>query len=106
MRSRYSAYALNRAEYIIQTTDPEGPMWRTDEATWRADLEAFSTQTRFAGLIILAADTEMVTFRATLFHGKQDISFTERSVFRREDGRWLYTSAQEMKDAASDQSNR
>lgn len=103
MRSRYSAYALNRAEYIIQTTNPEGPMWRTDMAAWRADLEAFSTQTRFAGLIILAADHETVTFRAILFQGTRDVSFTERSVFHREDGRWLYTSGLETRDVARGQ---
>jgi SEC-C motif-containing protein len=90
MRSRYSAYALNKPEYIIQTTHPESRHWRENQAAWRIELEQFSTGTRFAGLQILAATEDMVMFRAILFQNTTDVSFTENSLFRQKDGRWLY----------------
>lgn len=90
MRSRYSAYALNKPEYIMQTTHPASPHWRANGEAWREELQAFSLGTRFVALTILAVDVETVTFRATLFEKSRDVSFTERSLFRQEDGRWLY----------------
>jgi SEC-C motif domain protein len=94
MRSRYSAYALSKSDYIMRTTHSESPHWRQDIAAWRASLDAFSRQTRFEGLIILATDANTVTFHATLSQDRRDASFTERSVFRQEDGQWRYVAAQ------------
>src|SRR5689334_9579352 len=63
MRSRYSAYALNKPDYIMQTTHPEGPHWHENPAAWRVELEAFSLGTRFEGLQILEVGAETVKFR-------------------------------------------
>lgn len=101
MRSRYCAYALERVDYLIQTTHPEGPHWQPDRARWRASLRDWCRATRFLGLELLAVDEALpqeeasVTFRATLSQGAQDISFTERSRFRRHEGRWKYLMAME-----------
>ena len=92
MRSRYSAYALDLSDYIIKTTHPEGVYYRSDRAAWKRDIESFSQNTRFAGLQILAAKEDMVTFHATLFANNQDISYTEISVFRQHNGYWKYYS--------------
>jgi SEC-C motif-containing protein len=92
MRSRYSAYALALVEYIIDTTHPDSPQAESDRAAWRRSIEHFCRTTRFAGLTILAVDDDKVTFRASLFVGPDDVSFTERSLFRRSEGRWLYVS--------------
>ena len=106
MRSHYSAYVLNRADYIMQTTDPNGPMWQTDSDAWRAALEGFSRQTRFVGLTILAVDADTVTFHAALFQETRDVSFTEISVFRQRGGRWLFVTALETKSATREQTER
>jgi SEC-C motif domain protein len=94
MRSRYSAYALDNAAYIMATTHPDNTLYRDDKTAWRTDIETFMRSTRFAGLQILNFEDDTVTFRATLFEGERDISFTEKSLFRQHDGRWLYLSGE------------
>jgi SEC-C motif-containing protein len=101
MRSRYTAYALNNLDYIMATTHPDSPHFRSTRDSWRRELESFSLTTRFAGLTILSVEPDIVTFRATLFElaaPNRDISFTERSLFRQVAGRWLYVDAIESPD--------
>jgi len=98
MRSRYAAYAKGLSQYIIDTTDPEGPQWQSEHAVWKRDVARFSESTRFAGLSILeegavVADSATVTFTASLYREGEEVGFTERSLFRRIDGRWVYVSA-------------
>lgn len=90
MRSRYSAYALHLHNYLMRTTHSTSPHRLASEASWRARLETFSRDTRFAGLEILAAEGDMVTFHAILFDGDRDISYIEHSLFAQEDGEWRY----------------
>jgi len=95
MRSRYAAYAKGLVDYVMDTTHPEGPHWQADRAAWARELQAFCAATRFAGLDILDApepqgDQATVTFHAHLTRSGRDVGFTERSLFRRVDGRWLY----------------
>lgn len=90
MRSRYTAYALNNAAYIMETTHPNSPHYEEDKIQWRKTIENFIQHTRFAGLQILSAEGDTVTFHATLFDGNVDISYTERSVFRQHEDRWKY----------------
>jgi SEC-C motif-containing protein len=94
MRSRYAAYALNNVEYIIATTHPDSPHYSSDREAWRREIETFCKETTFAGLDILAVEPDTVTFRATLFQNARDVSFTERSLFKQYNGRWMYQSAQ------------
>lgn len=90
MRSRYSAFALGKTDYIMATTHPNSPHAHSDRAVWQAEIEAFSQNTRFIGLKIMAADETTVTFFARLKAGKEDVSFKEHSVFAQHDGRWTY----------------
>ena len=96
MRSRFSAYALGLSDYIIKTTHPEGSQYHADLAAWKLQIAAFCQSTRFAGLQILGARDDMVTFRATLFASNQDVSFTEISVFRQQNGYWKYYSGTQL----------
>lgn len=88
MRSRYSAYALGKVAYIIQTTHPEK---RSSDSK---SIQLFCENTHFKNLEILSVEEgspfSYVTFRATLFQGKEDVSFTERSQFTQVDGKWCY----------------
>lgn len=94
MRSRYAAYALGLLDYIIDTTHRRHPDYKEDKEAWRNELQRFSSTTRFDGLKIKeftdGADTASVTFVAYLRQQDQDVSFTEKSFFVKERGKWLY----------------
>ena len=85
MRSRYAAYALGLADYIIATQIPPPD---------RSGIVEFCKKTRFENLEILdfkeEGNTATVTFKATLSQDGNDASFTEKSFFEKRDGRWYY----------------
>ncbi|ARF59918.1 YchJ family metal-binding protein [Streptomyces gilvosporeus] len=90
MRSRYSAFAVGDAGYLLRTWHPR---------TRPAGLECDADQ-RWTGLEILGTtggsafhDEGTVEFRAHYtLHGRADSQY-ENSRFVREDGRWLYVDA-------------
>ena len=94
MKSRYSAYKVGNSDYIIQTTHKNNSDFTTDIKAWKDSIEEFSKYSDFQGLEIVEfidGNTEAyVTFRATIFQDNQDISFTEKSRFLKEDGMWFY----------------
>ena len=95
MRSRFSAYAMGNHAYIIKTTDPTSPVYRKNVAKWRKWLKEYTATTTFLKLHILNLPAERfgeadLTVTAVLLLHVKDISFTERSLFRKEKGRWLY----------------
>lgn len=99
MRSRYAAYAKKKIDYIIKTTDPDGPIYDRDIDSWKRDLEFFAVQTCFTSLTIL--EKEMINDHegtVTFFAGLmspigEDKSFTEKSLFKKKKGLWYYHSA-------------
>lgn len=97
MRSRYTAYALGRADYVMATTDPEGPHWEADADAWRRSILEFGRSFDFDGVTIHAAEQDgdhgTVHFTAHLRKKREDHSFDEDSTFVRRDGRWLYRAA-------------
>lgn len=94
MRSRYSAYALGLARYIIDTTHPENKNYLTNTDLWEKEILHFSKQTVFKDLKIVQfienGAVAEVTFIAHLFQGGQEVSFQERSIFEKLKGKWLY----------------
>lgn len=97
MRSRYAAYAVGDIDYVIATTDPEGPLHRQDRAAWAADLRHFARVTAFEGLEIrevgpILGDHGEVRFFARLRRDGADVSFEERSLFAHRGGRWYYVA--------------
>ena len=97
MRSRYSAYALGLAEYVMATTHPDGPHFEADPGYWRDDLLAYCRAVQFQGLEVMShaqhGDVGSVRFKAELSRDGEDVSFVEHSRFQRVDGHWLYHSA-------------
>jgi len=87
MKSRYSAFAVGKIDYIIKTS--------TFQKDYE-DLKAFSESCEFKKLEILEfidGDEEaFVTFRASIFCNGSDASFTEKSRFIKKDGKWFYES--------------
>jgi SEC-C motif-containing protein len=85
MRSRYSAFVLGRADYLLQT-------WHSHTRPATLDLDASA---KWLGLEVrdhkvTGADTAEVEFVARCRVGGKATRMHERSRFVREDGRWLY----------------
>ena len=92
MRSRFSAYALGKVDYLIATTSVEGR-----EKLDRQDLADYCRSISCISLKILkteaggARDEEgTVLFHASLQAGGKRVLHRELSRFRREEGRWVY----------------
>ena len=98
MRSRYSAYALGLAEYIIETTHPKHPEMHKKNWDWREDILRFSKDTEFVDLEILSFEEKekqaFVTFTASLKQKDKDFSYTEKSLFEKQGELWLYKDAE------------
>lgn len=99
MRSRYTAYALCKPDYIIHTTHPKNPHFRRDTTQWAQQISEFCSHTEFQQLDILDFQEKndqnaTVTFVAHLAQDKKDVSFTEKSTFEKVQGKWLYLSGE------------
>jgi SEC-C motif domain protein len=91
MRSRYSAFVLERADYLLAT-------WHS--STRPASLE-FDAGAKWLGLDVrehnvTGADTQEVAFVARYRVDGRAVRMHERSRFVREDGRWFYTSGEQL----------
>ena len=92
MRSRYSAFVLERADYLLATWDP---------AHRPATLD-FDEGMKWLGLDIRAAPpadgnhAEVEFVARSRMHGKAN-RLHERSRFVRRDGRWFYTDGEILK---------
>jgi SEC-C motif-containing protein len=86
MRSRYSAFVLDRCDYLLASWHPE---------TRPADLES-DPHTRWCRLLVLGSqhdgDCGRVHFRATWRSGADWGVLEENSLFLRDDGHWFYHS--------------
>jgi SEC-C motif domain protein len=96
MRSRYSAYARGLADYLMATTHPGNKSFQPNQQKWREEIVQFAQSTSFDGLEILDFQEKgtlaTVAFIAHLKQQGQEATFTERSQFQKEEGRWLYLS--------------
>ncbi len=95
MRSRYSAYALNIPEYIVETTHPASPQYTENKFAWKRSISQFSQNTTFQKLEVLdfkeKENLATVTFTCHILQNNSDASFTEKSYFELYKGKWLYS---------------
>lgn len=98
MRSRYSAYALALADYVMRTTHPDHSDFQKKSWQWREEILHFSQETEFIDLEIIAFEPQklfaFVTFTASLKQKGRDTAFTEKSFFELKDGIWLYKNGE------------
>ena len=98
MKSRYSAFAVQKSEYIISTTHNLNSDFTNDLKSWSNDIMHFSKNTMFEKLEILDFIEDeiesFVTFKATIFQDKKDISFIEKSRFLKSGNKWLYVDGE------------
>lgn len=97
MRSRYSAYAMKNADYIIATTHPASSEYTDNLFNWkRGILKSFSKDTFFKQLDIHDFQEKgmmaTVTFTAHILEGDQDHTVTEKSIFEKIKNKWYYLS--------------
>lgn len=97
MRSRYSAYALQKPEYIIRTTHPDNPTYKENYNQWIQEIYHFCQNTQFQKLDILevieGTDKSYVTFNAQILQNSQNKELVEKSYFVKDESQWLYRDA-------------
>lgn len=98
MKSRYSAFALEKSEYIIFTTHVDNMDFKEDKNLWNKEILDFCKNTKFIKLEIIDfidnKTESFVTFKANLIQNNEDVSFIEKSRFLKIDEKWLYVDGQ------------
>lgn len=96
MRSRWSAFAVGRGDWLFDTLASTHPDRAVPREVAVRELSRARERQRFLKLTILhasASDGEgEVLFLARVFEKGRDGSFAELSTFTREDGEWRYAS--------------
>jgi SEC-C motif-containing protein len=96
MRSRYAAFVVGNADYLVRTFHRDHPACAIGEDELRRDLVRAVRTQRFMGLTILDATppddkgTARVLFVARVFERGQDLSFVELSSFEHDGTGWRY----------------
>ena len=94
MKSRYSAFVANDANYIIKTTHRENKDYTSNKESWIESINSFTYHSSFKGLEILdfkdGDEIAYVTFKAKIFQGAIDSTFVEKSKFIKVEDEWKY----------------
>jgi SEC-C motif domain protein len=105
VKSRFSAYALSLADYIISTTHKTSPIYSQNIDEWKELILDFSKSTIFKKLEIYNVEEEnnraRVFFTAHLEQNEYDSTFTEISNFINENSRWYYIKGQVIPGAVT-----
>jgi SEC-C motif domain protein len=88
MKSRYSAYVVGNANYIVVTTCEKNRVLHKLE-----DIEIWSKQCQFLSLKIVDVLPEVVEFEAMYKTEGSYFVHHERSSFKQESGIWCYEDA-------------
>lgn len=103
MRSRWSAFALGKGEYLYDTLAADHPDRQMPRSIAARELSRAKDRQRFLKLTIVEVPSpEEVTFHARIFEKGRDVSFTERSQFVKENGAWKYASGELSRDVERD----
>ena len=91
MRSRYAAFALGDADYLLYSWSPD----------YRPDTLQLEPQARWIGLEILNSESGQqqatVEFEASCLVAGEVSAMRERSDFVLRQGRWLYTRGDQLR---------
>jgi SEC-C motif-containing protein len=90
MRSRYSAYAIGDANYLIKTTHSS-----TRKNHKKSDILEWSKSNKWNHLEVLEATETTVTFKAHYTDNRRQTRVhLEKSTFVFEDGNWFYVDGE------------
>lgn len=94
MRSRYTAFTKADGAYLMKSHHSE-----TRPVKERKSIENWARSVQWMGLVILGTEageapdnTGTVEFRALYLEGGQMQQIHEKSLFKREGGKWVYHS--------------
>ncbi|WP_413998016.1 YchJ family protein [Flavobacterium sp. W1B] len=86
MRSRYSAFATHKADYLIETTH-----FSTRKHHIKEDILEWAVSNQWIKLLVMKATINSVTFKAFYIDSElQSQIHQEHSIFKLEDGSWYY----------------
>jgi len=89
MRSRYSAYALHLIDYLWETTYPSKRYLYS-----KANIEKWAKANHWLKLEIVDAKKDIVEFKAFYQQGLKEYIHHEKSVFKKDIGKWYYFSGE------------
>jgi SEC-C motif-containing protein len=90
MRSRYSAFATQKADYLVVTTH-----FSTRKQHKKEDILEWSQSNKWIKLSVVAATVYTVTFKAFYLDSElQPQIHHEHSTFKLEDGSWFYVDGE------------
>lgn len=94
MRSRYTAFTLADGDYLLRSHAA-----KTRPVKDRKNIERWAKSVTWIGLSILSTqagepndETGYVEFKATFVENGQPGQIHEKSLFHRENGKWVYVS--------------
>lgn len=90
MKSRYSAFVVGDAKYIMKTTHPDNPDYHDDKKEWQKSIEIFMRETTFLGLEIEDFWEEKAVSYVTFIASFREGELHEKSRFAQENSTWLY----------------
>lgn len=94
LRARFSAYALEEIDFIIDTTHPDSPDYQRDRVAWFKELMGATRQTSFRALEVqevqLQDRVSWVTYSVELEQPEQEATASERARFEAIDEQWFY----------------
>mmetsp|Transcript_18143 Transcript_18143/g.37951 ORF Transcript_18143/g.37951 Transcript_18143/m.37951 type:complete len:232 (-) Transcript_18143:168-863(-) len=105
-RARYSALALKKYDYLIDTTHPSHPDYQDNREAWKKVMTRNNRGFRYVGLNVTSSeprgqDLHAVTFEAASEPEKvadlPQVLLTRECSIYRFDGAWKYAEAEELK---------
>lgn len=106
VRSRFSAFALGRADYLLRTLHPAHELRARDEREVLRELARAKHELRYRSLVIhdeeIAGDRARVLFTARVLEKGRDRSFVELSRFERTQDGWRYLDGELRRPSAFD----
>lgn len=96
VRARYSGYALQLSDFIMETTHPDNEGYDSNIDNWRVRVDAYCLRNLFLDLEIVSAEDDKVSYwyeMASLFsEGITEVK--EDCIFAKVDGEWKYLSGE------------
>lgn len=90
MRSRYSAFAIHDADYLVATTH-----FSTRKHHVKVDILDWATSNQWIKLLVVNATINTVNFKAFYIDSEgQSQVHHEHSIFKLEDGKWFYVDGE------------
>lgn len=108
LAARFSAYAVGKALFIVDSTARDSEEWQTDADAWLKDIRRYSDEHEMLSIDIGPEESlggsgnedldgikgTSILFTCEMIEGGVPVSFTERSLFVRIVGRWYYAGGE------------